>query len=98
MAFEISLISQLPLQKKSDTGRIFFTRVSKGFFQGFWSVNLRPLRLRQGLRLRGKKFYISGAVDEVSPFPVAHSSETTPYEEAEETIWMRQQACIRIEL
>ena len=42
----------------------------------------------------GKRFEIIGAVDEVSPFPVANSSETTPCEAAEEIIWLRPKACI----
>jgi len=31
-----------------------------------------------GFAPTGKRFDIIGAVDEVSPFPVANSSETTP--------------------
>jgi len=47
----------------------------------------------------GKRFDIIGAVDEVSPFPVANSSETTLCEAdqrrplaAEEIIWLRPMA------
>jgi hypothetical protein len=37
----------------------------------------------------GKRFDIIGAVDEVSPFPVANSPETTPCEVADEIIGLR---------
>ena len=48
-----------------------------------------------GFAPAGKRFEIIGAVDEVSPFPVANSSETTPCEAAEEGVVFRPTACIR---
>jgi hypothetical protein len=48
-----------------------------------------------GFAPAGKRFRIIGAVDEVSPFPVANSPETTPYEAADEIIWLRPKACVR---
>jgi hypothetical protein len=35
-----------------------------------------------------------GAVEEMSPFPVADSSETTPPWSAEADVWLRPKACI----
>jgi hypothetical protein len=47
-----------------------------------------------GFAPAGKRFEIIGAVNEVSPFPVANSSETTPCEAAEEIIWLRPLAVL----
>ena len=42
-----------------------------------------------GFAPAGKRFGIIGAVNEVSPFPVANSSETTPCEAAQAILWLR---------
>jgi hypothetical protein len=56
-------------------------------------LHTQPHRMTSPVEVRfapaGKRFDIIGAVDEVSPFPVANSPETAPCKAADEIIGLR---------